>query len=126
MEITVTIEKILDAQRFVSKKDGQEIVRHGFVGKTDGQYPKMVYFTVLGDDKFNAMSLVVGGRYNVSFDVNSREWNGKWFTDVSAWRCVRTDVQANPVASVVSPVPTTPNVPNMGGSAGETDDKLPF
>ena len=38
MEIQITILKILETQKFVSKKDGSEIVKNVFIGTTQGQY----------------------------------------------------------------------------------------
>lgn len=139
MEITGKVLSILEPQRFTSKRDGSEIVKNFFVLETQGQYPKKIAFSVLGEDKFKQMGLVVGGVYNVSFDVESREWQGKWFSDVSAWRAIRTDgqqPQANTVANTangnttttqagangVSPFPTAQPEQKQGGD----NDDLPF
>lgn len=93
MDLNVKIVKILDAQSYVSKNNNQTYVTRFFVGETTNtQYPKIVAFKVFGEEKFNAMGIVVGGTYNVSFDVESREWQGKFFTDCNAWRAVRVDV----------------------------------
>lgn len=100
MDLQVRIVKILDAQRFVSQKNGETYVKNIFVGETLGQYPKKVAFSVMGEERFKAMNIVVGGSYTVSFDVESREWNGKWFTDASAWRAQSLDGGTARVASV--------------------------
>lgn len=93
MDLNVKIVKILDAQSYASKSNNQTYVTRFFVGETTNtQYPKMIAFKVFGEEKFNAMGIVVGGTYNVSFDVESREWNGKYFTECQAWRAVRVDV----------------------------------
>lgn len=137
MEITGKVIKILDPQRFVSKKDGSEIVKNFFVIETQGQYPKKIAFSVMGEDKFKTMGLTVGGVYSVSFDVESREWQGKWFSDVSAWRAVRTDgqsAQAQAPAATPTPTPTPTQTPANGVSPFPTadaqpkggDDDLPF
>ena len=97
MEIQVKIIKVLETQSFTSQKTGNVYVKNTFVGATQGQYPKNIAFAVMGEDKFAQMGIVVGGTYNVSFDVESREWNGKWFTEASAWRARRIDsVQQHP------------------------------
>ena len=82
MEISVRIIQLLEPQSFVSKRDGSTIFKYTFVGETAGQYPKKVAFTVMGEDKFKGMGIAVGNSYSVSFDEESREWNGKWFTEV--------------------------------------------
>lgn len=130
MEITGKIVKILDAQRFTSKKDGSEIVKNAFVIETQGQYPKTICFSVIGEEKFKQMSLVVGNVYNVSFDAESREWNSKFFTELTAWKAVsisggqqqpRQAQAPEPApAQGVSPFPTTDAQP-----AGGVDD-MPF
>jgi len=117
MEITGKLIKILDAQRFVSKRDGSEIVKTGFVIETQGQYPKKVAFTVMGEEKFRGMALCVGNTYNVSFDLESREWQGKWFTDINAWRALCIDGQQQ------SPVPNAQPAPTQ---ESEKKDDLPF
>ena len=93
MEIQVKIIKILEAQRFTSAKNGNEYVKNTFIGETQGQYPKKVAFSVMGEDKFSQMGIVVGGTYNVSFDVESREWKERWFTECNSWKAVRIDGQ---------------------------------
>ncbi len=88
MEITVKITKILEALSGVSKKTGEMWEKHSFVGATEGEFPKMVCFSVMGKDRWEKMAIKVGMKYNVSFDVESREWQGKYFTELSAWKAV--------------------------------------
>ena len=121
MEITGKVIQILPEQRFNGRNG--EVVKNTFVIETQGQYPKKIAFSVLGQDKFNQMGLVVGGTYNVSFDVESREWQGKWFSDVSAWRAIRTDGQ-QAAQTAASPVPNAQ--PAQDAQGGEKADDLPF
>lgn len=58
------------------------------VVETHEQYPKRVAFDVLGD-KITEFNLQVGEEVTVSFDINAREFNGKWFNSVNAWQVVR-------------------------------------
>lgn len=125
MEITVKIEKILDPQSFVSKKDGNTYVTHVFVGEiTNTQYPRKVAFKVMGDDRMRNMGIVVGGTYNISFDVESREWNGKFFTECHAWKAVRVDVAQAQNANNSGTQQANPQ-PQPQQSANEADD-MPF
>lgn len=135
MEISVRIIQLLEPQSFVSKRDGSTIFKYTFVGETAGQYPKKVAFTVMGEDKFKGMGIAVGNSYSVSFDVESREWNGKWFTEVSAWKAIKTDgvavatssdggaQQAQKPQQDASPFPNTAPANDDGGEKG---DDLPF
>lgn len=123
MELQGKIISVLEPQRFVSQKNGNEYVTTVFVIETQGQYPKKVAFKVMGEEKFKQMGIVMGGIYNVSFDVESREWQGKWFTECQAWRTQRVDgtqTQQRP-----APAPTQNPLPENNGG-GDGSDNLPF
>ena len=126
-DITGKVIAILEPQRFVSSKNGNEYVTNVFVIETQGQYPKKVAFKVMGEDKFKQMGIVMGGTYNVSFDVESREWQGKWFTECQAWRAVRMDgqqaAQPQPQSTNPSPQPAQSPIPQQ---ASDDNDGLPF
>lgn len=86
MEIKLRIVNILPPMQYISKRDGQPSNKYAFVGETlDAQYPKKICFDVFGDDKWMQMQLMVGNVYNISFDLQSHEWNGKWFTNATAF-----------------------------------------
>ena len=55
------------------------------VVETEGQYPKKVCISVWGD-KINPSHLAVGNKLKIDFDVESREYNSRWYTDVKAWK----------------------------------------
>lgn len=61
--------------------------------ETHEQYPKRVAFDVLGD-KITEFNLQVGEDVTVSFDINAREYNGRWFNSVNAWNVIRQTQQA--------------------------------
>lgn len=61
--------------------------------ETHEQYPKRVAFDVLGD-KITEFNLQVGEEVTVSFGINAREFNGKWWNSVNAWQVVRPGQQA--------------------------------
>lgn len=126
MEIQGKVVAVLNPQTYTSQKNGNTYVTNQFVIETQGQYPKKVAFKVMGEDKFAQMQIAVGGFYNVSFDVESREWQGKWFTECQAWRAVRMDGQQ---AAAPAPVPAQKPLPENNGVAqgdGKQDDGLPF
>lgn len=123
MEITGKVVKILDTLSGVSTRTGEPWVKHAFVIETQGQYSKKIAFTVMGDERFKEMNIAVGESYSVSFDVESREWNGKWFTDLTAWRamCVGQQAVAQPRNTVVD----VPQAPAPQTAEPKADD-LPF
>lgn len=59
--------------------------KQDIIVETDGQYPKKVCVSIWGD-KIDEKKLVPGNRLKIDFDVESREYNGRWYTDVKAWR----------------------------------------
>lgn len=124
MEITVTIEKILEPQSF-EKNEGTKIVRNSFVGKTNGQYPKNVKFDVLKPETFEKMRLAVGFEYIVIFNVESREWNGRWYTSLNAWKATST-TGAQPSNVWSHPQPhVSNNNQTPAAPAADTND-IPF
>lgn len=133
MDIQVKVVKVLETQRFTSQRTGETYVKNIFVGETVGQFPKMVAFSVMGEEKFKNMGIQVGGSYTVSFDVESREWNGKWFTEASAWRAQRIDgaqPQAAPQPQPQTVQQSTAQVitaeASFNGNGGGGADDLPF
>ncbi len=56
-----------------------------FILETGDTYPKKVCIAVWGD-KIDIASIKPGEQVTVSFDVESREFNGRWYTDVKAWK----------------------------------------
>ena len=137
MEIQGKVVAVLNPQTYTSQKNGNTYITNQFVIETQGQYPKKVAFKVMGEDKFAQMQIAVGGFYNVSFDVESREWQGKWFTECQAWRAVRMDgqQQAAAPAPAANAGTTTGNAPSapapaaspMPETTGDTPaDDLPF
>lgn len=85
MEIEVEIVKVLEEQKFNTRNG--EMTRHSFVGRTFGDYPKEMCFEVIGDERWGKMSnnITPSRRVSVRFDVSSREWQGRWFTSLTAF-----------------------------------------
>lgn len=53
----------------------------------EGNFPSQVCMNVWGDDKVKELEKYqVGDKVKVSFNLSSREYNGRWYTDVRAWR----------------------------------------
>jgi len=75
-----------------------------YVLETADQYPKKVCFNLF-NDKIDQFPLAIDDVVSMSFDVESREFNGRWYTTIRAWKVDKTAAGAGPVA--VSPA-TTP------------------
>lgn len=79
-----------DTQKKSEKFSAREFV----IEVADGQYPQMVKFQLTQDrcslvDTFN-----VGEAIKVHFDLRGREWNGKYFTNLNAWRLEKPEASA--------------------------------
>lgn len=136
MEITVVIKEVLEKQVFTSAKNGQTYEKFGFVGETQSQYPKTIKFDVMGDRAAGVMTnVVVGNTVAVSFDISSRLWNSKYYTECQAWRTQRVDgtqeqtqQAATQTQQQPAPAPAQNPLPenNGGDGDGEQKDDLPF
>jgi hypothetical protein len=87
-----------------------------FILETGDTYPKKVCIAVWGD-KIDIGSFKPGETIDVSFDVESREFNGRWYTDVKAWKVVsgKQKEGGKTAAASASPIDSMPG-----------DDDLPF
>ena len=113
MDVNVYVESVLTPQSFV-KRDNSTMTRYSFIGLVrNGQYQKKVCFTCLGDDRWKNLGIVVGCEYNISYDLESREFNGRWYTDVIPWKSVALNTQ-QPVQRVqYQPAPQQGYVPQQ-------------
>lgn len=60
-------------------------MRSGIVIETTEEYPKQIAFTLLGQDNIASVrDLAVGSIVTVKFSPESREYNGRWYTDLRA------------------------------------------
>lgn len=140
-EITGKIIAVLPTRSGTSAR-GTQWSSQTAVIETHEQYPKRVAFDVLGD-KITEFNLQVGEEVIVSFGINAREYNGKWWNSVNAWQVVRPGQQApaqgsynvgNPqagaqaayqaqqAAMVGAPNPTNPQPAQLQGDSSD----LPF
>ena len=86
MEIEGLIINDLGASEGISKSTNKPWVKHEWLLETIGAYPRKVKFTVFGD-RVNTIKFEVGQRYLIQVDVESREYNGRWYTDLTAYSC---------------------------------------
>jgi hypothetical protein len=88
MEITGKIIQVLPEQSGVSKTSGKEWKLQAYVLETQEQYPRKVHFEIFGDDRIKSNQCNIDDMVTVSFDIESREFNGRWYTSIRAWRIV--------------------------------------
>ena len=78
--------------------------------ETEGQYPKKVCISLWGE-KVGAIN--IGTSVDVQLDAESREYNGRWYTELKAWKIESVGGTTQPS----SPAPS---------AAQESSDDLPF
>ena len=135
MEITGKIIAALEPRGGVSQRTGNSWKTQEFVIETHEQYPRKCVFNVFGEDRLREFNIQVGEVVTVSFDVEAREYNGRWYNDIRAWRVQRGVVAAPgapaPAAPAAVPAPTAPvaapasPAPAAAAPAADNGD-LPF
>lgn len=71
-------------------KTGNNWKKQEYILETLEQYPRKVCFNLFGD-RVDQYPMQVGEEVIVSFDLESREFNGRWYTDVRAWKVEKAD-----------------------------------
>ena len=132
MEITGKIIAVLPANSGTSQRTGNAWMSQEYVIETvNEQFPRKCCFRIFGEDKIKNFNIQPGEMLTVSFDINAREYNGRWYNDISAW-AVNRNVQAQAAAAAPSaseafaqpsaaPFPPAPEAQSESSS-----DDLPF
>jgi len=83
MQLKAKLLEILPLQ--TGKGKNGEWKKQDIVVETQEKYPKKVCVSIWGD-KLDGVILKPQELYEISFDIESREFNGRWYTDVKAWK----------------------------------------
>ena len=119
LEINGKVVKILPEQKGQGKNG--EWVKQEFIIETTDQYPKKACFSAWGDKTANIKQLLQGDDVTVSFNIESREYNERWYTDLRAWKIVKgTQAASNQSTNEMPPINEN-DIPPEGN-----DEDLPF
>jgi hypothetical protein len=116
MQLVAKLIQLLPLQTGTGKNGQWK--KQDIIVETDGQYPKKVCISIWGD-KINESVLKVGSSLKIDFDVESREYNGRWYTDVKAWK-----IEAGTAAATDKSASKEEDFHNTSFSSN--DDDLPF
>jgi hypothetical protein len=105
--------------------------KQSFILETaSGQYPRLVCIMMWGD-KIDQFKLQTGETVVTSVDIESREFNGRWYTDVKAWKVEKKRAEApaqpipDPIEDAFGPS-TSGSATNADPFASSSGDDLPF
>ena len=120
LEISGKIVEILEVKSGQSANG--EWRKQEYVLETEAQYPKKVCFMAWGD-KIDQFNIQQGETVEVSIDLESREYNGRWYTDVKAWKVSRDGSSADVSYSAAG---QDDAYGSFEGSTSLTNDDIPF
>lgn len=131
MEFTGKIIAVLEARGGVSSRTGNPWKTQDYViEETMGQFPKRMAFNVFGEENISRFNIQVGQELTVSFDINAREYNGRWYNDIRVWNVApATQAVAQPIAAAAQPsAPVAQSAPAASSFTQAADDSsdLPF
>jgi hypothetical protein len=115
MQLTAKLIQLLPIQSGTGKNGQWK--KQDIIVETEATYPKKVCISVWGD-KIDTASLQTGSSLKIDFDVESREFNGRWYTDIKAWKIENAGVPTAAGPEKVTSHFAPDNINN--------DDDLPF
>lgn len=125
MELTGIILKKLPVQSGESANGPWQ--RQEFIVQTEDQYPKTVCFSLWGKSVDDLNRYSENDRVKVFFDVSSREYNERWYTDLRAWRIQVEDGSTPPPPQQQQQPQQAPAKPASSASNdAAAEDDLPF
>jgi len=113
MEVKGKVLQLLPLQTGMGKKGPGK--KQEFILETQSQYPKKVCLSIWGD-KVDQFNVAEGDMVNVSVDLESREYNGRWYTEARAWK-----IDKETAGDVAPPADQEPFLDDSGSA-----DDLPF
>ena len=136
LELEGTIRQKLGVQSGMSAR-GAWAKQEFILEYPDGNFTSQVCLLAFGQDKVQELQKYqVGDRVKVSLNLKSREYNGRWYTDVQVWRIApagqaAAPAPAAPAAPVAAPVAPAyeapaPTLDDMPADDGPATDDLPF
>jgi len=130
LEITGKVSQILPLETGESK-NGPWKKQFFIIEFMDGNYPKKLSVSAWGDKTDALRNIQPGTEVKVSFNVESREYNGRWYTDVKVWK-LETGASTASTGSATDasngnvPAFAEPNFDGDNTSSGSIDNDLPF
>lgn len=90
MEVSVKVISVLPEQSGTSKS-GNKWRLKSFIGETQERYPKKICFDLFGDNLITNNPVEIDDKVVVSFDIESQEYNSRWYTKIRAWKIIKEE-----------------------------------
>ena len=119
MDIVGKSIQVLPLQEGTSKT-GNPWKSQSYVLETQEQYPRKVCFEVFGEDRIKNNACQVDDVVTVSFDIDSREYNGRWYTSIRAWRVQQGNVLQQNAPAAAAPAQAAPAQAGMSMQPANT------
>lgn len=122
LELEGTLRQKLGVQSGTSAR-GQWAKQEFIVEFPDGNFTSQACFTAWGQDKVAELDKYqVGDRVKVSFNLKSREFNGRWYNDLQIWRIAPAGEAQPAAAAPAYAAPSAPQAPAPMAPAPTLDD----
>ena len=103
MDLTGKVIAILPARSGQSQRTGNPWMTQEYVIEIPGTYPKKMMFNIFGEDRIKQYNIQAGEEITVRFDIDAREYNGRWYNDIRAFDIIRGPIgQTVPAATTLS------------------------
>jgi hypothetical protein len=110
LDVVGKIVQVLDLQTGTSARGDWK--KQEFILETEEQYPRKICISLWGDRVNDIVGIQTGRELvTVSVALESREFNGRWYTDVRAWKIQRGVAIGDTVAPATAAPVSTPYVP---------------
>ena len=130
MELIGKAIAALPVKSGVSQRTGEQWQSREYVIETQEQYPKKMCFEVFGTDKLKEFNIRNNDLIKVHFDITAREYNGKWYNSIRAWKVEHVNQDGSAAGATATPAAATaPQAPAPAVAATTThasDEDLPF
>lgn len=123
LELTGKVKQVL-AEQTGTGKNGQW-ARQDFIVETQEQYPRKVCFSAWNDKIGALKNFRIEDLVKVSFNLESREFNGRWYTDLRIWK-IEPAGQPSAAQNFPPVAPIEDLQPLSATDFGEEPNDLPF
>lgn len=130
MEIIGRAIAALPVKSGVSQRTGEQWQSREYVIETQEQYQKRICFEVFGTDKLKEFNIRNNDLIKVHFDITAREYNGKWYNSIRAWKVEHVNQDGSAAGATANQVaassPQAPATQAAAQASQGSEDDLPF